>query len=68
MKLWVDDLPLINTDKTGELLEDALDRLNRLDIDPRERFEVMELLITPVLCVTDARKNAFLAENDEGFN
>ena len=62
VKLWVDDLPLINPDKTGELLEDALDRLNRLDIEPRKRFDVMELLITPVLCVTDARKNAFLGK------
>lgn len=62
VKQWVDDLPLIDPDKTGKLLADALDRLNTLEIRPQERFEVMELLITPVLCVTDARKKSFLGK------
>jgi hypothetical protein len=60
VKRWVDDLPLVNTARTRQLLEDALGWINILDIPPQERFEALELLATPAMCVGDALKKSFL--------
>ena len=62
VRQWVDDLPLIDTDKTREMLDKALEQVNTLDIYPMDRYETLELLSTPVLCVTDALKTEFLGK------
>lgn len=62
VRQWVDDLPLVNTDKSRELLDNALEQINILDIYPMDRYEALELLSTPVLCVTDALKNKFIGK------
>ena len=62
VRQWVDDLPLVNTDKSRELLDNALEQINILDIYPMDRYEALELLSTPVLCVTDALKNEFIGK------
>jgi len=59
---WVENLPLINTDRSRELLEQALEQINTLDIYPLDRYEALEALSTPVLCVTDALKNEFIGK------
>ena len=59
---WVENLPLINTDRTRELLEQALEQINTLDIYPLDRFKALESLSTPVLCITDALKNEFIGK------
>jgi hypothetical protein len=57
---WVDNLPLINTEKSRVMLEDALTEINSLSIPTRNRHESLELLATSVMCVTDTMKKAFL--------
>lgn len=62
MQAWVDDLPLLNTGKTLELISDALDRMNRLDIPPQQRHDALELMSTSVMCISDALKKSFLGK------
>ena len=62
VRRWVEDLPLINTDRAREMLEQALKQINTLDIHPLDRNEGLELLSTPVLCVADALKNDFIGQ------
>ncbi len=57
---WVDRLPLLNTEKTRQLLVDALDRINHLDMSPDNRNASLEILSTSVMCVIDALKKDFL--------
>ena len=44
-KQWVSELPIGNVSKTARALYDELDRLNRLEISPVERFGALELLL-----------------------
>jgi len=62
IKRWVDDLPLLNTERTLQLLNDALDEINTLDIPAENRHMALELLSTSVMCVTDALKKIFLGK------
>ena len=62
IKLWVDDLPLLNTVHTLQLLNDALDDINTLDIPADNRHMALELMSTSVMCVTDALKKIFLGK------
>jgi cyclic-di-GMP-binding protein len=62
IKAWVDDLPLLNTEQTRQMLNDALDEINTLDIPTENRHMALELLSTSVMCVTDALKKNFLGK------
>jgi hypothetical protein len=62
VQAWVDDLPLLNTLKTLELVNGALDQTNRLSIPPQQRHVVLELLSTSVMCISDALKKGFLGK------
>ncbi|HYQ72485.1 MAG TPA: hypothetical protein VET88_11245 [Gammaproteobacteria bacterium] len=62
VQAWVDDLPLLNTDKTLAMVSSALDQINTLDIPPQQRHETLELLSTSVMCITDALRKAFLGK------
>jgi len=62
IQAWIDDLPLLNTDRTLVLVSGALDQLNSLDIPPQQRHEALELLSTSVICIIDALKKAFLGK------
>jgi len=57
---WVNNLPLINTDKARELLDLTLEQINTLDINPLDRYKTLELFSIPVLCVTEALKSEFI--------
>ena len=59
---WVDELPLLNTSSTGELVSSALDQINALDIPANERFAALELLTTPVMCAADGLKKTFIGK------
>jgi hypothetical protein len=62
IQAWVDDLPLLNTMETLELVNGALDQTNRLSIPPQQRHAALELLSTSVMCVSDALKKGFLGK------
>jgi len=57
---WLDDLPLINTGKSLELLDGALQQINTLMLPPVNRRNALERFASPVMCVTDALKKNFL--------
>src|SRR5210317_2552503 len=57
---WLDDLPLINTGKSLELLGDALQQINTLKLPPDNRRQALERFAAPARCVTDALKKNFL--------
>ena len=62
VRVWVDELPLINTEKSWALLDDALTQINSLSISTKNRLEVLELLATSVICVAETMKKVFLAK------
>lgn len=53
VKKWVDDLPIGDVGKLSHDLHGKLGRLNRLNIPPLDRFQILELLQTPLLFVLD---------------
>jgi len=62
VRVWVDELPLINPEKSRKLLEHALLQINQLSITSSDRYETLELLATSAICVADAMKRVFLAK------
>jgi hypothetical protein len=51
---WLAALPLADSNEAGRELYQALYTLNRLDLDPARRFEMLELYTRPVTTVTSA--------------
>jgi hypothetical protein len=62
LQTWIEDLPLLNTDRTLVLVSGALEQINSLDIPTQQRYEALELLSTSVMCVSDALKKSFLGK------
>ena len=62
VRTWVDELPLINAEKSWSLLDNALKEINSLSISTKNRLEALELLATSVICVAETMKKAFLAK------
>jgi hypothetical protein len=62
IRQWVADLPLVNTDRTADLLSTALTAMNGLRVPAQERFDDLEQLADPVDCVIDALKKKFLGK------
>ena len=63
VKQWIANLPIVNAVKSWELLDNALEEINSLDIKPMDRYTAMELLSSPVLCVSTALKNEILGKH-----
>jgi hypothetical protein len=57
---WLNDLPLLNTARTRELLNGALQQVNALALPTQKRQQALELFTKPVICTTDALKKKFL--------
>ena len=57
---WLNDLPLLNTERTRELLDGALQQVNALALPTQKRQKALELFTKPVICTTDALKKKFL--------
>ncbi|MGB5179215.1 MAG: hypothetical protein WBP44_10855 [Gammaproteobacteria bacterium] len=62
IRAWVDELPLINAEKSWSLLDDALQQINSLSISTTKRLDGLELLATSVICVVETMKKVFLAK------
>jgi hypothetical protein len=60
IRQWIENLPLINIDKTVTLLEGALDEINGYNLPDAERFEALELFARPVAHVNDSLKKKYL--------
>ena len=59
---WLNDLPLMNTGKSLELIDSALEQINTLIIPAKNRQEALELFTPAVMCITDALKKKFLGK------
>lgn len=59
---WLNDLPLMNTGKSLELIDSALEQINALIIPTQNRQEALELFAPAVMCITDALKKKFLGK------
>ena len=59
---WLNDLPLIDTGRCLELLNDALQQINTLALPPQKRRATLELLTAPVMCTTQALNKKFLGK------
>ena len=57
---WLDDLPLLNTGKSQQLIDGALEQINAVNIPTDNRQQTLELFTPAVMCVTDALKKKFL--------
>ena len=62
VRAWINDLPLTNTVKNLELIAEALEEINQLDLPVQNRLEVLESFVTPVMCVTGALKTLYLGK------
>lgn len=59
---WIDQLPLLNTSRTAELVTGALEQINTLNIPVTQRFAALDLFTTPVMCTTDSMKKSFIGK------
>ena len=57
---WLNELPLINTGKSLELIDGALQQINALSIPAQNRQQALELFTPAVRYVTDALKKKFM--------
>jgi hypothetical protein len=60
VRQWIENLPLVNIDKTVTLLEEALDEINGYDIPNTERFEALELFAGQVAHINDSLRKKYL--------
>jgi cyclic-di-GMP-binding protein len=58
IRQWVDDLPIGDVGSLSNDLHGKLERLNRLQLPPLERFEILELLQTPLRFVLDTLRRS----------
>ncbi|RLA02435.1 MAG: hypothetical protein DRQ45_04680, partial [Gammaproteobacteria bacterium] len=59
---WLNDLPLMNTGKSLELVDSGLEQINALILSVKNRQEALELFTPAVMCITDALKKKFLGK------
>ncbi len=62
LRKWVENLPLVNVDTTVGQLEFGLSEINSVEMPPRDRLEVLELLTAPVMHITGALQKKYLGE------
>jgi hypothetical protein len=59
---WLNDLPLINTGKSLELVDSALGQINTLSIPTQNRQQALESFTPAVMVITGALKKKFLGK------
>lgn len=67
---WVDDVPLGNPLRAGSSLRSAISELNRVSLQPQERFQLLEQLRAPIHSVLTALirgslKQSVILDNDK---
>jgi hypothetical protein len=60
VRQWIENLPLVNIDKTVTLLDEALDEFNGYDIPNSERFQALELFTGQVAHINDSLRKKYL--------
>jgi hypothetical protein len=62
LKIWVENLPLVNIELSVGRLEFGLSEINSVELSPGDRFEALELLTTPVTHVTRSLEKKYLCK------
>lgn len=62
VKAWIDALPLANSGATARLLYNGLKELNQLEVDPGQRFEILEQMRHPVAVVITSMERHVLGQ------
>lgn len=62
IRAWIDQLPLLNTARTAELVSGALAQINTHNIPATQRLAALDLFTTPVLCAADGLKKTFIGK------
>lgn len=60
LKAWVDDLPLMNMGETSRQLYQFIQELNRLQLDSRQRFQLLEIVRPVIIQICDALGKHYL--------
>ena len=63
LQAWVDSLPLMNMGETSRQLYQYIQELNRLQVDTRTRFQLLEVLRPVLLHVTDSLGRHYLRQS-----
>ncbi|WP_211315721.1 hypothetical protein [Isoalcanivorax indicus] len=63
LQAWVEQLPLMNMGETSRQLYQYIQELNRLRIDTRTRFQLLEILRPVLLHVTDSLGKHYLRQS-----
>lgn len=63
LKAWVEELPLMNMGETSRQLYQFIQELNRLQIDARQRFQLLETVRPTILHVCDALGQHYLNQS-----
>lgn len=63
LQAWVEQLPLMNMGETSRQLYQYIQELNRLQIDTRTRFQLLEILRPVLLHVTDSLGKHYLRQS-----
>ncbi len=62
VRAWIDALPLANSGATARLLYNGLKELNQLEVDPGQRFEILEQMRHPVAVVITSMERHVLGQ------
>lgn len=60
LQQWVDALPVMNMGETARQLYEFIQELNRLQLDSRQRFQLLEIIRPSILLVCDSLQKHYL--------
>lgn len=60
LQQWVDDLPVMNMGEMARQLYEFIQELNRLQLDSRQRFQLLEIIRPSILMVCDSLQKHYL--------
>lgn len=63
LRAWVDELPLMNMGETSRQLYQYIQELNRLQIEAKQRFQLLEIIRPTLLHVCDALGQHYLNQS-----
>ncbi len=63
LQQWVDDLPVMNMGETARQLYEFVQELNRLQLDSRQRYQLLEIIRPSILHVCDSLQKHYLNQS-----
>ncbi len=63
LQQWVDELPVMNMGETARQLYEFIQELNRLQLDSKQRFQLLEIIRPSILLVCDSLQKHYLNQS-----